>query len=436
MRVCFICNQIAAWGKVGGFGTNVRRLGAALALEGVDVHVVVPRRRGQRRVEQLDGMTVHGQSLGEVFFGRRLYREIDADIYHAEEPTVCGYQAQQAMPDRVHLVTSMDPRDARDWRIEIRHATWSRRFKYPVQRFYEDGPLVHRAVSAADGVYVEAEFLKEKTQRLYALPQLPGLLPKPIPIPAGPFRKAERPLCVFLARFDPRKRPLIFFQLARRMPDVDFIAIGKAHDRSYEKFLAPHYTGVPNLTITGFLDPFSRRVGCAHHPDTPVGSSSPCGNGGHSPPYELFDILSRAWVLVHPAAREGLPTAFQEASAHEVAILAEVDTDGYVSRFGRVVPPNSTLDQWESSLRSLLDTGDWRKRGRAGREWNREHHAIPVSVAAHLEAYRRHLESRSLQASKRRLTLRVKRIPRQPRLGESNYGDLKRAASSEGTPHD
>jgi len=369
VRVCFLCNQIAAWGKIGGFGTNLRRLGGALVQAGVEVHVVVPRRRGQGRVERLDGMLVHGQSWSKVFFGTQLYREIDADLYHVQEPNICGYWARRAMPDRVHLVTSMDPRDATDRRMEFQNATWSRRLKTPVQRFYEDGPLVRRAVAAADGVYVEAGFLREKARRLYSLAELPGVLPKPIPIPAGPFVKAERPLCVFLARFDPRKRPLLFFQLARRMPDVDFIAVGQAHDRAYQKFLESQIAGIANLTVTGLLDPFANS--------------------------RMFDILSRAWVLVHPAAREGLPTAFQEASVHEAAILAEVDPDGYVSRFGRVVPPGGDLAQWEESLRALLESCQCGELGRAGREWNRSHHAVDVSLTAHLDAYRSHLESRS-----------------------------------------
>ena len=48
-------------------------------------------------------------------------------------------------------------------------------------------------------------------------------------------------------------------------------------------------------------------------------------------------FLQRRPALVHPAAREGLPTAFLEASSYEMAILAFLDPDGYTSRFGRLV---------------------------------------------------------------------------------------------------
>ena len=375
MRVCFITNQIAAWGKIGGFGTNTRRLGRALVERGVDVHVVVPRRPGQGRLEELDGMAVHGQSAREVFWGWSLYREIDADIYHAEEPTIAACRAQRALPERVHLVTSMDPRDREDWKVEFLNATWLRRAKLPLQHYYENGPAVRRAVRGADGVYVEAEFLKQKTRRVYGLAEDPGLLPKPIELPAGPFRKEERPLCAFLGRFDPRKRPELFFRLAETMPDVDFVAVGRAHDRAYQRHLERRYFGLPNLRVTGFVDPFA-------------------SNG-------ISRILEKAWLLVHPAAREGLPTAFQEASAHEVAIIAFVDPGGYVSRFGRVVPDGDGVEGLAVAVRQMVESGEWRERGRRGRDFNARHHSIDVSAEAHLHAYEQHLSTAGEAEAKR-----------------------------------
>lgn len=365
MRICFIANQIAAWGKIGGFGVNLRRLGTALAATGVDVHVVVPRRRGQKPVEHLDGMTVHGIPWSSVLLGSSVYRQIDADIYHVQEPNVAGYWAQRALPGRIHLVTSMDPRDPQDWWTEFRHATWQRRLKAPAQWFYEDGGLVRKMVRAADGVYVEAACLREKAQQHYRLPSLPEVLPKPVPIPTGPFVKAGKPLCAFVARLDPRKRPEMLIEIARLVPECDFILVGRAHDASYQRHLERLFQGVPNLEATGFLDPFDNQ--------------------------RMFNILSRAWVLVHPAEREGLATAFQEASVHETSILAQVDPGGYVSQFGRVVPAGSTAATWAAELRSLITSGDWKSQGQAGRQYNVEQHSIEVSLQKHLDVYRHHL---------------------------------------------
>ena len=366
MKVCFIANQVAAWGKIGGFGVNLRRLGGALANAGVDVHVVVPRRKEQQKIELLDGMTVHGISWREVLTGSSVYHQISADIYHQQEPTLAGYWARRALPDRVHLVTSMDPRDSCDWYTEFTHATWQRRLKLPAQWFYEDGFLVQHAVRQAHGVYVEAECLREKTQAHYRLPTLPDVLPKPVPIPAGPFIKATRPLCAFVARLDPRKRPETFIDIARQVPEYDFVIVGRAHDSSYQRHLERLMEGISNLHVTGFLDPFDNR--------------------------QLFDILSRACVLVHPAQREGLATAFQEASVHETAILAQVDPGGYVTLFGQVMPTNSTSTQWAVALRTFIESGAWQSLGKAGRIYNIQHHAIEVSLQKHLDIYRAHLK--------------------------------------------
>lgn len=367
MRVCLICNQIAAWGKIGGFGTNTRRLGRGLVAEGVDVHVVVPRRQGQARVEKLDGMTVHGQSNIEVFFGKKLYQEIDADIYHVEEPNICGYWAQKAMPERIHLVTSMDPRSPREWWAHLYHATWKRRLIFFIQYYYENGPPVRLAVHRANGVYVEAEYLKSKAKKVYGLRDKPGLLPKPIEIPDGPFEKAKKPTCIFVGRFDPIKQPELFFQLAQRMPDIDFIAVGRAHDKLYHAHLAKKYFNLPNLTLTGFVDPFKD--------DT------------------LSQMLARAWVLVLPSAKEAFPTAIQESSVHEVAVLAFVDPANYVSRFGRVAARNGGVESLERDLRKMIETGEWREKGKTGRTYNIKHHSIQISVSKHLEVYRFHLQN-------------------------------------------
>ena len=366
MKVCLICNQIAAWGKIGGFGVTTRRLGYGLVQSGIEVHAVIPIRPGQAKLEILDGISVYGQSNLEVFAGTTIYKQIDADIYHVLEPNICGFWAQKAMPNRIHRVSCLDPRERIDWLTELRFATWSRRMKYPLQKFYEDSRLVRKSVRSAHGVYVWENFLKEKAQRLYNLSMPPELFPKPLLIPGGPFHKSDRPLCVFLGRFDPRKRPEIFFELAKSMHDVDFVAIGRAHDLSYQNYLEKKYFNLPNLEVAGYIDPFTDD--------------------------RLSQILKRAWVLIHPAAREALPTALQEASVHEVAILANVNPGGYVSRFGRVVPNNLGVNGYKKHLRSLIESGAWREKGKAGRAYNLEHHTFSKSIAEHINAYASHLQ--------------------------------------------
>jgi hypothetical protein len=123
LRVCLISNQIAAWGKIGGFGTATRALGAGLAKRGIDVSAVVVRRpeNGQKKVEMLDGITVYGAGSFETLTSGKLFRQIDADIYQSQEPTIASYLAQRSMPERVHVVTCRDPRDWHEHMVELRH---------------------------------------------------------------------------------------------------------------------------------------------------------------------------------------------------------------------------------------------------------------------------------------------------------------------------
>ena len=47
MKICFICIEIFAWDKYGGFGKATRLIGRELVKKGIDVFAVVPRRKGQ-----------------------------------------------------------------------------------------------------------------------------------------------------------------------------------------------------------------------------------------------------------------------------------------------------------------------------------------------------------------------------------------------------
>lgn len=141
---------------------------------------------------------------------------------------------------------------------------------------------------------IDAEFLKQKARELYRLPRDPGLLPKPVEIPVGPFVKSARPLCVSVGRLDPRKRPRMFLELA---------------------------AGLPDLELLGFVDPFTD--------DRPQRT------------------LNEVWML----------GAVAEESGGEALHRA---------------------------VRTLIDSGAWRANGPADRRYNAEHHAVDVSVAAHL----------------------------------------------------
>jgi glycosyltransferase involved in cell wall biosynthesis len=366
MRVCLVSMEIFAWGKHGGYGRATRVIGRELVKRGIEVFAVVPLRGDQRRDEVLDGIRVLGFEPSAPWRATGLLRKCDADVYHSQEPSFGTYLARRAMPHRTHVVTCRDTRELRDWLTELRHPSLSR-LQVLINLGYEDNPLVQQAVRQADGVYCAAEFLRAKAQHKYRLPTPPRFLPTPVAVPSM-VRKSSQPTVCYLARWDRRKRPEIFLELARSFPQVRFIALGNSRDPEYERRLRQRYVGLPNLTMPGYVDQF--------------GSS------------EVSRILSESWVLVNTAVREGLPNAFLEAAGHGCAILSAVDPDGFASRFGALV----RNDDFAAGLTELLQDDRWRARAEAGRRYIGETFELERAIDAHLAAYHQTMNHRRTTA--------------------------------------
>jgi glycosyltransferase involved in cell wall biosynthesis len=355
MKVCLVCVEIFAWGKYGGFGRSARMLGRELVKRGVDVSAVVPRRPGQGPVEQLDGMTVLSFPMSRPWEARELFRRCDADIYHSQHPSYSTSMALDALPDRKHLITFRDPKTFRDWVIELQNPSLSylRSFLSYAYETYR----VAGAVRQADGVYACAHEVGTKVRRAFGLPADPGFLPSPIVIPGDAPAKSPKPTVCFVARWDRRKRPELFLELARHRPDVRFVAVGKSQDSAWDAELRRRFAGLPNLEMPGFVDQFSGTA--------------------------LAELLGKSWILVNTAEREGLPTSFLEAFAHGCAILSRVNPDNLVERFGEVVPD----DRFADGLERLLAGDAWRAKGEGGRRYVSEHYELGRVVDRHLAIY-------------------------------------------------
>ncbi|HEX6434368.1 MAG TPA: glycosyltransferase family 4 protein [Gemmatimonadales bacterium] len=356
MRICLLSMEIFAWGKHGGYGRATRVIGRELARRGVPVTAVVPRRGSQGPVERLDGIEVLSFEPGMPWRAARLLRECNADVYHSQEPSFTTYLAQKIMPSRAHLVTLRDTHDLSDWIAELRFPSLNR-LQVLSNKLYEDNLLVQRAVRRASRVCAAAEFLRAKGARKYRLASLPELLPTPVAVPHV-VEKAATPTVCYLARWDRRKRPEIFLDLAGKFPRVRFVAFGTSRDRAYERQLRSRYASVPNLELAGYVDQFGSGL--------------------------VAETLSASWILVNTSVREGLPNAFLEAAAHGCAILSSADPDGFASRFGaRVVG-----DDFAAGLSQLLANNRWRECGALGREYVRTTYELELAMDRHLRHYR------------------------------------------------
>ena len=356
MRICLISVEIFAWGKYGGFGRAARTIGRELVKRGVDVCAVVPRRKGQKAVENLDGIIVFGFPSHFPWKAKKLLKKCNADIYHSCEPSFITYQAIKAMSHKKHISTFRDPRDFDDWKMEFQQPSLNR-LQVIFNYFFENNFLVRKCIKHMDGLYTTAHFLIPKAKKKYNLHINPIFLPTPVLIPKNT-EKAKIPTVCYLARLDRRKRPTIYLDLAKKFPSVKFFAIGQARDKQWDVHLKKTYANIPNLEFAGFIDQFRSN--------------------------EHAQILKQSWIMINTALREGLPNSFLESSAAKCAILSHVDPDGFASMFGY----HAKNDDFEEGLSFLLEKDRWRERGERGYQYVKKTFELNKSIQMHIDIYK------------------------------------------------
>jgi glycosyltransferase involved in cell wall biosynthesis len=356
MRVCFICVELFAWGKYGGFGRATRMLGRELVKQGVEVFAVVPLRPGQKPEEDLDGITVLGFPQFQPWEAMQLSRKCNADIYHSQEASLGSYLAMRAMPHKKHLITFRDHKLFRDWLVELKYPSRSH-LRTLLAWIYERNHLVGRAIDKSDRLAVCAPHLAHRVTKRYHLQQ-PLLLATPVIVPEQPPLKSKDPTVCFLGRWDKRKRPELFLSLAQEFPDVRFLAAGVGQNTSWDTSLRRRYENLPNLEMLGFFNQFDSST--------------------------LTTLLNESWILINTSLREGLPTSFLEAMGHRCALLSRVNPDDVASRFGFHVEN----DDFATGLASLLDGDTWRGKGKAGFHYVKDTYELGNVIQNHLQVYR------------------------------------------------
>lgn len=224
---------------------------------------------------------------------------------------------------------------------------------------FENSFLTVHAVQKADCVAICAKFLNEKARHVYRYRGQLDFLATPVAVPGRPLKKDPTPTVCFIARWDKRKRPELFFQLAEKNPRIRFIALGKSQDEDWNRYLSERFGSLTNLEMTGFVNQFE--------------SDS------------LSSVLERSWIMINTATREGLPTSFLEAMAHQCALLSPLDPELVTSRFGY----RADEEQLQQGLNALLEHDEWRYRGIAGQQYVKEHYELTKVIEKHIETYKR-----------------------------------------------
>ncbi|MCW4049667.1 MAG: glycosyltransferase family 4 protein [Candidatus Bathyarchaeota archaeon] len=354
--VCLISLELFHWGKYGGIGKATRDIGRELSDRGVDVSAVVPRGENQEYIEELDGIKVYSHPIHLYPLSGWIFRRINADIYHSQEPSWGTKIAMDELKYKAHVATCQNPKTETDWNMVSDFYTTRRRVYNKIIQ-----PLVNSSMKNADAVFCQAKYTIPKARALYDLDYAPAFLPNPVRVPVNKPRKAEVPTVCFLGRLDEEKNPEGFINLASRFPEIHFIMMGKAHDQHRDEYLREKYGDIPNLEFTGFITGKEKDM-----------------------------VLEKSWILINTSVSECLPVSFIEAAAHRCAILSPHDPDGFATGFGYHV----SLSGLDSGLTWLLGDEHWKTQGEKGYRYVSEVHETKRVIDLHLQHYVEILEKK------------------------------------------
>ena len=370
IRICLIATELRGFGPHGGFGSVTRDVAVGLAARGLEVYVAMPRKNGQKPFETVGGVTVVSYPTPLYTHLRKaapfagVFRMIDADVFHSQEPSLGTALAQMGAPHRKHMVTFRDPRDPEDWKKEW--AGLPRRGLWHLWKFWRRYQLeTGRAARRADAWYCPARFLIEKSTKIYKLKTPPGFLPNPVAMSEPTRPKAAKPTVCFLGRWDHRKRPELFLEIAGKFPDVTFVAAGSCmSDRERDDRLRQKCRELKNVEIPGWLNEEDRAA-----------------------------ILDRAWILANTSTREGLPATYLEAGARQCAILSHCNPDEFASNFG-FWAKKGDLEDFAAGLKFLLENNRWTPLGRKAHDYVKNTNDYNNVMDQHIRVYRQLLGAR------------------------------------------
>jgi glycosyltransferase involved in cell wall biosynthesis len=365
MKVTLVSIEYFHWGIFGGFGAFTRKLATELVKRGVDVEVFVSRSSKLQSFGQVDWFEkVKVITMPRIRdkLSSKLYDNY-SDVVHEQYNPLDSFFAFRANSDAAKIVTIQDLRTYQERkRLNSVIKENSIHFGFPIgwkqllQKFTLG--VESRNLHTVDAVACQANLLKPKIKSELWYQGQVFYLPNFVDVPTGPFNKTGVPSVLWLGRLDPVKNPLLMFQTAKLIPDVNFYVLGKPTTPSMEHLVSV-FKDVPNLHFLGHQE----------------------GNVKE-------ELLSKSWILINTSYYECLPVSFLEALAHKCCLLSTQNPDGYTLKFG-CYSPNFFVKDLVFRLKYLLKNDLWQVKAEQGYNHVKAVHETNLCVQQHLDLYRR-----------------------------------------------
>ncbi len=172
-------------------------------------------------------------------------------------------------------------------------------------RLARDRWLFRYGLRRADAIIVQTSEQQTLLRTNYGLQGT--VIPNFLDVAPATLPEADRTEILWVGRLLSIKRPMLFVELARCLPELSFTMIGPpaVGERALYDQVAAAAGGVPNLRFLGF-----------------------------QPPAAVETHFDRCRTLVSTSSMEGFPNVFLQAMRRGIPIVSFVDPDGMIGRHG------------------------------------------------------------------------------------------------------
>jgi len=365
IRVCFVVNEYPGWGMRGGFGYVTKEIAEGIAsTRKAEVFVITTRHQIEKEVkiieERNNVIVIHvPKSKILKFIQREFFKIVEPDVFHHQDVNTDSFFIWKLNKHTPHIITFQDPAPFEEI-LRVKESEEKKKIsevekvllkiKYELYRKIFIFPVVKNAEKVFSQVKDIIPFVKS----YYKLKEV-NFLPNPVKIPKGRIKKADEPTVLFLGRLDVEKRPHLVIKIARRFPEVKFVLAGlPSRNYRYGRKVIELARKQKNVTAVGWIE------------------------GKEKDWY-----LRKSWILINTSVKERLPYSFLEAMAYGVALLAYVNPDRLVEKFGYW----AKFEDFGRGLQMLLSEDSWRVKGKKAKRVILREYEYDKVINKHIKIY-------------------------------------------------
>lgn len=227
--------------------------------------------------------------------------------------------------------------------------------------FWRDRKLYEYGLRRADVILAQSVKQQELLRRNYGLDS--SVVSSLVDFPDCVLPLGERDISVlWVSNIQRLKRPEMFLELARCLPDLPASMVGGAHTKARHLFeqVRSAASRVGNVTFHGQL------------------------------PYRATQrVFDRARVFVNTSEIEGFPNTFLQAWVRGIPVVSFLDPDGVIQREGLGHAVASVEEMAAAVQRLAVDPQAWGEAGARCRAYMTRHYAEDQTVTPYLETFGR-----------------------------------------------